>query len=204
MQRCSASHAVWRLPPPWWALLDSRHGLRVGVATRRRFDLRSCPFLWCWPSRALPVIVQLFRSLGDGRGDMAFVYYRSVVCSLALLLRCMVFPAVIPPSSRSFQGTSASVEFVVFNCSTFYCVLDPIMAIFISIYNYSAFRGKVSTPDRDQPFWVLIKAKLFNGDGHLILTLRRIRSFLLGVVLHHSAFGGAASRRCGDLPCYAA
>lgn len=54
----------------------------------------------------------------------------------------MVFPAVILPAVTIFQA-SASVSSLVFML-TFIGVLIPIM-LFYNIYNYIAYRGKVST-----------------------------------------------------------
>jgi hypothetical protein len=71
-----------------------------------------------------------------------FVYTVLLIILSYAGLGVMVVPALIPPSVTIFQSSS-SVSSLVFML-TFIGVLIPIM-LFYSIYNYIAFRGKVSS-----------------------------------------------------------
>ncbi len=88
------------------------------------------------------LIVQLFRSLEMQQEVWHFVYIVMLFILGFAGLGVMVFPAVIPPSVTIFQASSSSVSSIVFML-TFIGVLIPIM-LFYNIYNYIAFRGKVS------------------------------------------------------------
>jgi len=94
------------------------------------------------PLVGIALIVQLFRSLAMEQEIWPFVYTVLLFVVSFAGLGVMVFPAVIPPSITIFQA-SASVSSLVFML-TFIGVLIPIM-LFYNIYNYIAFRGKVST-----------------------------------------------------------
>ena len=95
------------------------------------------------PLLGITLIVQLFRSLAMEQEVWPFVYTVLLFVLSFAGLGVMVFPAVIPPSVTIFQASS-SVTSQVFML-TFIGVLIPIM-LFYNIYNYIAFRGKV-TPE---------------------------------------------------------
>jgi len=108
----------------------------------RLFDPSFLPFFVVLPLVGIALIVQLFRSLAMEQEIWPFVYTVLLFVVSFAGLGVMVFPAVIPPSITIFQA-SASVSSLVFML-TFIGVLIPIM-LFYNIYNYIAFRGKVST-----------------------------------------------------------
>jgi cytochrome d ubiquinol oxidase subunit II len=99
------------------------------------------PFFVVLPLLGVALIVQLFRSLAMQQEVWPFVYTVMLFILSFAGLGVMVFPAVIPPSVTIFQASS-SVSSMVFML-TFIGVLIPIM-LFYNIYNYIAFRGKVS------------------------------------------------------------
>jgi cytochrome d ubiquinol oxidase subunit II len=108
---------------------------------QRLFDPAFLPFFVVLPLLGVALIVQLFRSLAMQQEVWPFVYTVLLFILSFAGLGVMVFPAVIPPSVTIFQASS-SVSSMVFML-TFIGVLIPIM-LFYNIYNYIAFRGKVS------------------------------------------------------------
>jgi cytochrome d ubiquinol oxidase subunit II len=108
---------------------------------QRLFDPTFLPFFVVLPLLGVALIVQLFRSLAMQQEVWPFVYTVMLFILSFAGLGVMVFPAVIPPSVTIFQASS-SVSSMVFML-TFIGVLIPIM-LFYNIYNYIAFRGKVS------------------------------------------------------------
>jgi cytochrome d ubiquinol oxidase subunit II len=113
------------------------------VLRQRLFDPTFLPFFVLLPLVGIGLIVQLFRSLALAQEVWPFVYTVLLFILSFAGLGVMVFPAVIPPSVTIFQASS-SVSSQVFML-TFIGVLIPIM-LFYNIYNYIAFRGKV-TPE---------------------------------------------------------
>lgn len=138
---------VWDANETWLvlmggALLITFTAPFASEALRQRlFDPAFLPFFVVLPLLGVALIVQLFRSLAMQQEAWPFVYTVLLFILSFAGLGVMVFPAVIPPSVTIFQASS-SVSSMVFML-TFIGVLIPIM-LFYNIYNYIAFRGKVS------------------------------------------------------------
>lgn len=127
------------------ALLITFTATFASEALRQRlFDPAFVPFFVVLPLLGVALIVQLFRSLAMQQEAWPFVYTVMLFILSFAGLGVMVFPAVIPPSVTIFQPSS-SVSSTVFML-TFIGVLIPVMLSYniYNIYNYIAFRGKVS------------------------------------------------------------
>jgi cytochrome bd ubiquinol oxidase subunit II len=106
--------------------------LDVVTLSRLQFALTAI-FHMLWPVLSTGLAMQ--------QEAWSFVYTVLLFILSFADLGVMVFAAVIPPSATIFQASSSasSMMFML----TFIGVLIPIM-LFYNIYNYIAFRGKVS------------------------------------------------------------